>query len=153
MSAPTCRSRIKGGQTVTVRSQPCSSCPYRRDVPSGLWSADEYEKLIPYDNETPLQPFGGFACHATPEHFCNGWAVVGTHKADDCRQLISLRIAGEGEVPEESVPLFDSHSEAAAHGMRDIENMSEEAMERAAALLRKYPRLTVGQEQNPFHQS
>ena len=28
-----------------VRSQPCSSCPYRKDVPSGVWAHHEYEKL------------------------------------------------------------------------------------------------------------
>lgn len=28
------------------RTEPCETCPYRRDVPSGVWSADEYRKLI-----------------------------------------------------------------------------------------------------------
>lgn len=27
------------------RSQPCDTCPYRQDAPSGLWSASEYAKL------------------------------------------------------------------------------------------------------------
>lgn len=26
----------------TIRSMPCVACPYRQDVPSGIWSADEY---------------------------------------------------------------------------------------------------------------
>lgn len=44
---------------------PCSSCPYRRDVPSGLWGANEYAKLRDYDNPTWAQPPGIFQCHQT----------------------------------------------------------------------------------------
>nr|WP_280343300.1 DUF6283 family protein [Nocardia neocaledoniensis] len=28
--------------------RPCVSCPYRRDVPSGVWDFGEYEKLRGY---------------------------------------------------------------------------------------------------------
>lgn len=30
---------------LTPRKTPCASCPYRKDVPSGVWEASEYEKL------------------------------------------------------------------------------------------------------------
>jgi hypothetical protein len=36
------------------RRRPCSSCPYRRDVPSGLWSAEEYDKLCLAQHERLL---------------------------------------------------------------------------------------------------
>ena len=40
---------------------PCGSCPYRQDVPSGVWAASEYEKLPAYDApETFMQPPGLF---------------------------------------------------------------------------------------------
>lgn len=46
---------------LTVRTEPCSSCPYRRDVPSGVWHREEYEKLLQYDDSTEILP--AFMCH------------------------------------------------------------------------------------------
>jgi hypothetical protein len=123
-----------------VRSQPCSACPYRCDVPSGLWAHHEYEKLREYDNITPEQPFAYFACHATPEHFCHGWAVVHTSRGNEF-DLISLRVVGYPDIPEATVPLFASGNEAADHGQEEIEEPSAAALETVDRLLRKYPRL------------
>jgi hypothetical protein len=126
---------------VTVpRSQPCSSCPYRRDVPSGVWSRDEYEKLRDYDNPTGEQPFAVFACHATPEHYCHGWAVVHTSRGHEF-DLLALRLHGSPPIPEAAVPLFDSGNDAADHGQADLEDPSDDATEVVEKLLRKYPRL------------
>ena len=128
----------------TVRSESCSACPYRRDVPSGVWSAAEYDKLTEYDGPIYQQSPTAFSCHATPEHLCHGWAVV--HGSGD-KELLGLRILSlmEGEPievpPPGSVPLFDSGAEAAAHGKRDIEHPSDEARATAARLVRKHPRL------------
>lgn len=125
-----------------VRSQPCSSCPYRRDVPSGVWATSEYEKLRPYDNETGDQPFGFFACHATPEHLCHGWVAVHMNRGHE-HELLALRLRGYmGDVPEASDALFDSGNEAADHGQADIEEPSDEALAAVDKLLRKYPRLS-----------
>jgi hypothetical protein len=44
-------------------SNPCGSCPYRRDVPSGVWDAAEYEKLPRYDGPMADQPARLFLCH------------------------------------------------------------------------------------------
>ncbi|MEV6909068.1 DUF6283 family protein [Amycolatopsis sp. NPDC051071] len=44
---------------------PCRSCPYRRDVPSGVWDISEYEKLARYDRDTGEQPTGLFQYHLT----------------------------------------------------------------------------------------
>ena len=35
---------------------PCGSCPYRKDVPSGVWAVSEYLKLVEYDRPTGEQP-------------------------------------------------------------------------------------------------
>ncbi|WP_336794377.1 DUF6283 family protein [Gordonia malaquae] len=43
--------------------RPCESCPYRRDVPSGVWAESEYEKLRAYDAPTGEQPVRLFLCH------------------------------------------------------------------------------------------
>lgn len=123
-----------------IRSMPCEACPYRRDVPSGLWAASEYDKLVDFDLPTGEQPFQAFACHATPDHLCHGWAVVHSSRGHEF-DLLALRMGGSPPVPPPGVPLFGSGREAAEHGKRDIaapELAAEEAIER---LQRKHPRL------------
>lgn len=126
---------------------PCTSCPYRTDVPSGIWDASEYEKLPLYDAETMYQPPAVFQCHQTKRdgrlcRICAGWA--GCH---DRNELLALRIAvSSGAISPEThqatieyrspVPLFASGAEAAAHGMRDIENPSEAAARAVSKILR-----------------
>jgi hypothetical protein len=69
---------------------PCGTCPYRRDVPPGVWSAEEYAKLPRYDGETGDQIMQGgtglFFCHQNDGKLCAGW--VGCH---DTRHLAALR--------------------------------------------------------------
>jgi len=128
--------------TTEVRKEPCSTCPYRLDVPSGVWAHETYELLRPYDLPTADQPMRLFGCHATPEHLCHGWAVVHTTRGNEF-DLLSLRLHGipPDAVPEAFVPLFASGSESADHGQRDIENPSGEAQATVDRLLRKYDRL------------
>ena len=116
-----------------IRKESCTSCPYRRDVPSGVWAESEYDRLAGYDAPTADQPPQAFHCHATPEVICHGWAAV-SKKHDHAHDLLGLRLLA-------SLGLFDSHAEAAEHGKRDIENPSEEALEVVARLGRKYDRL------------
>jgi hypothetical protein len=123
-----------------VRPQPCSTCPYRRDVPSGVWAFEEYERLRPYDRETFAQPLSGFSCHVNPEAFCCGWAVVHSSRGHEF-ELLALRLAGVFEVPEVSVSLFPSGAQAADHGQAEVRLPSPAAVEVGRRLLRKYPRL------------
>jgi hypothetical protein len=122
-----------------VRPKPCEACPYRRDVPSGLWASHEYEKLRPYDEEMISQPSAGFACHATPEKFCNGWAIV--NNALHHGHVLALRLAGMPVIPEPKVALFTTNAEAADHGQRDIDSPSVKAREVVERLTRKHERL------------
>lgn len=134
-----------------VRSEPCLSCPYRRDVPSGVWAHHEYEKLREYDAPTMGQPTSPFMCHTTPDHYCNDWAVCHSNRGtDDPRfpdahpyDLFALRLRPT-EIPESKTPLWSSGNEAADHGQRDIEIPSDEAQAAIERLGRKYPRLGVG---------
>jgi hypothetical protein len=41
-------------------NSPCSSCPYKRDTPPGIWAEHEYEKLPAYDGST-LEQFANGA--------------------------------------------------------------------------------------------
>ncbi|MER6734708.1 DUF6283 family protein [Streptomyces puniciscabiei] len=111
--------------------RPCESCPYRRDVPAGIWASEEYEKLRRYDAATPNQPTGVFQCHqddanSEVRRVCAGWA--GCHEGED---LLALRLAVLGGYMEPEtyravveyespVPLFPSGGAAAAHGQAGI---------------------------------
>lgn len=59
---------------------PCGTCPYRRDVPSGVWAAEEYDKLPGYDGDVPDQlragAMGLFMCHQRDGCLCGGWLMA-----------------------------------------------------------------------------
>lgn len=124
----------------TVRPRPCPSCPYRRDVPSGIWDASEYDKLPMFDGSTEDQlnagAFALFHCHSTPAKLCAGW--VGCHDMDE---NLAVRMNARNLDPavyeySSPVPLFDSGAEAAAHGMRDLATPGPEAVRKAGDVLR-----------------
>lgn len=123
-----------------IMHNPCLACPYRKDVASGVWAEHEYDKLPPYDNPTAEQPFAVFACHASPDKLCHGWAVCHSNRGN-AFELIALRLVGSPEVPESKVPLFASGTEAAEHGKRDISEPSARAQMTADRLLAKHERL------------
>lgn len=124
-------------------TNPCGSCPYRRDVPSGVWEASEYAKLPAYDEDTPAQPYGVFLCHQVTGAACAGWA--GCH---DMTQSLALRLAiGTGTVDESTadaildytspVPLFTSGREAAEHGMAQIDDPTPAAQRAMRKIVRR----------------
>lgn len=120
---------------------PCGSCPYRTDVPSGIWAREEYEKLPAYDQDTALQPIGVFMCHQVDGRICAGWA--GCH---DMGESLGVRIAqAQGDLtPEDAqtlyaytttTDLFPSGAAAAAHGLADERNPSPAARRASAKIL------------------
>lgn len=131
---------------LTCAERPCSTCPYRLDLPSGVWDAEEYAKLPLYDGEMAEQALAGatrpFDCHHKPhELLCAGW--VGTHGAENLLALRILAVRGDaGDLDpavwshEPAVPLFASGADAAAHGLRDIEAPGPEALAAIARVAR-----------------
>lgn len=135
--------------------RPCASCPYRRDVPSGVWHPEEYAKLPAYDRDTPSQPTQVFLCHqqdATSDRkrVCAGWA--GCH---DGRHLLSLRFAVmTGNMTPEAVDatldyrspvrLFRSGAEAARHGLAEVERPGDKAVETMGKIARRRSDLREG---------
>lgn len=128
---------------LTVRRSPCPSCPYRRDVPSGIWAAENYAMLSRYDGEAVEQAAAGatalFMCHQGIEELCAGW--VG-HRSDP-NDLLALRFSvAQGETGPAAlrystgVPLFASGAEAAEHGLRDIGRPGPEARKAQAKIRR-----------------
>jgi hypothetical protein len=122
---------------------PCGSCPYRKDTPSGVWAEEEYDKLPAFDLPTHLQPFRAFFCHQQDGRLCAGW--VGCHDMEDS---LGLRMAvSMGLVTPEAfevacnyttdVPLWESGAVAAEHGKREINAPSDKATRTVAKLERK----------------
>jgi Family of unknown function (DUF6283) len=134
-----------GFAVIIPRRLPCASCPYRRDAPSGLWAADEYDKLPRYDGTIAEQAMAGavglFFCHTQDGHLCAGW--VGCH---DMGENLAVRLTQEpvdydAVVGYESpVPLFASGAEAAEHGKRDIPAPGPAARRKAAQLIQQRDR-------------
>jgi hypothetical protein len=122
------------------RKNPCPSCPYRRDVPSGVWAAAEYERLPGYDGPTHAQTeIGVFLCHQGNDELCSGWAAL----SDE--DTLALRIARSIDPDVDiqacidhatDVPLFASGAEAAAHGMREIETPGPDARDAVSKIAR-----------------
>lgn len=115
-------------EKLIMRQTPCASCPYRRDVPSGVWSAHEYEKLRAYDGSVTEQAIAGagglFMCHQGDGKLCAGW--VGCHDMHDtfAARLHAGKLDESVWEYESPVPLFASGNEAADHGEAEIENPS-----------------------------
>lgn len=132
----------------------CVSCPYRRDVPSGVWDFEEYEKLRAYDRDMAEQPQGLFQCHQSDgespqSRMCAGW--VGCHSGGE---LLALRLALiRGRIVPQTfeavdsyqspVPLFGSGAEAADHGQREIDRPGSSARRVIRKIVRNRTDLTV----------
>lgn len=128
--------------------RPCQSCPYRRDVPSGVWAVEEYEKLPAYDRPTAEQPIGVFLCHQhdrgdVGSRVCGGWA--GCHDADESLALRFAVARGAMDIAtaeavrdyRSPVALFGSGREAAEHGMAEILQPGDDAAAAIAKISRK----------------
>jgi hypothetical protein len=112
-------------------------------VPSGVWAAEEYEKLPLYDADTPDQPMAAFYCHQQDGRLCAGW--VGCH---DMINNLGLRVgASMGQLSVEEyqaaveyttpVPLWSSGTEACAHGLARIADPEPKAHKVIDKLTRK----------------
>lgn len=132
--------------TMAPAPRPCGSCPYRRDVPSGIWAEEEYAKLPGYDLATGMQPPSAFHCHQQDGHLCAGW--VATHDMEHSLGLRLLAAAGtltEQDIDavldyETDVPVFASGAEAAKHGLRNLRQPDQRAVRTIKRLARKVER-------------
>lgn len=120
--------------------RPCESCPYRRDVPSGIWDAHEYLKLLDYDQPMERQPTGAFLCHQNDGRLCAGW--VGCHGTETLAIRLLAYHMSEEDVRRVAwyttdVPLFESGRDACLHGLRDLQQPGPEAQRMMDKLLRK----------------
>jgi len=107
---------------------PCTTCPYRRDVPSGVWAEEEYRKLAAYDRPTWEQPAALFMCHQNTGGLCTGWLQSHANRPHDV-DLLALRLnhpkldvkqVSGVALAKPTVGLFRSGVAAMRHGLRAI---------------------------------
>jgi hypothetical protein len=123
--------------SLVVAPNPCASCPYRRDVPSGLWDPAEYAKLPAYDAATGDQPWYAFGCHRDDGRVCAGW--LGHRRPQD---LLAVRIGVISNVYPATimnyrtdVPLFGTGAEACAHGVAKVDAPDPDAVAAAVKII------------------
>jgi len=120
---------------IHCRTEPCESCPYRKDAPPGLWHESEYRKLIEYDKPTGEQPPKAFFCHTTPDFLCIGWSVVHGRNAKRGYESLALRFLLLNQnflvIHHPKTPLFKSGQEAAEHGMSAMKRPPRKTLEAA----------------------
>ncbi len=114
---------------------PCGSCPYRCDVPSGIWDRTEYLKLLDYDGPTMGQSPALFFCHQKDGHLCAGWLAC--HDTDHLLALRFQRVDASAYGYESPVPVFRSGAAACEHGMKKIRRPDELARRMINKLVRK----------------
>ncbi|WP_226773286.1 DUF6283 family protein [Arthrobacter sp. ES1] len=124
------------------RKSPCGSCPYRTQVPSGIWDETEYQKLAAYDGEIHEQSATAvFMCHQPAEgHVCSGWLGHRQHPED----LLAVRLGIiRGDLDQTcleyttDVPLFESGAAAAEHGMKQFLDPQADARSVISKITRK----------------
>lgn len=127
--------------TLHCAPRPCVSCPYRIDVPSGVWAADEYAKLRGYDStDHATMPLATFHCHqenatGVPT-VCRGWLSVHADSIAVRMAIIDGKVTADDVYATPEVPLHPSGTAAAEHGLRDIERPTREAVELAGKITR-----------------
>lgn len=118
---------------------PCKSCPYRRDVQSGVWAPEEYDKLPTYDGEIIDQLVGGaaglFMCHQQDGCLCAGW--LATHGPENLLALRMNAVDASAWDYVSPVSVFASGREACDHGRRDIQDPTAQARRTINRLVRK----------------
>jgi len=123
--------------SLVVAPNPCASCPYRRDVPAGIWDQHEYAKLSAYDADTGDQPWYPFGCHRDDGRLCAGW--LGHRRPQDLLAVrigvISNHYSAKIMNYRTDVPLFATGAEAAEHGLSAIEAPDEDAVQAAAKII------------------
>ncbi len=116
--------------------RPCGSCPYRRDVPAGIWAAEEYRRLADYDGETHEQRSAKlFLCHRKTGALCAGW--IACH---DTEHLMALRLHPVDPTVHSyrsPVGVFGSGAEARDHGLSGLTRTDARARRVIRSLMRR----------------
>lgn len=118
-------------QALACPPTPCSTCPFRRDTPPGIWHPSEYEKLPRYDSQAP--ELAVFHCHQQTatgqETVCKGWLSVFRFDAIAVRLAVAFGALTVEQVKAPcKVPLYGSGAEACAAGLSACRRPGERAL-------------------------
>lgn len=123
-------------QPLHVAPRPCTTCPYRRDTPAGIWAPEEYEKLARYDDEPLLATF---LCHQTNATgiptACRGWLSVHCESVAARMAVMQGRVTNDQRYAEVDVDLYANGREARDAGMAGVEHPDEAAQRAMDRLL------------------
>jgi len=123
---------------MNVLRKPCTSCPYRKDHPSGVWDKSEYEKLRDYDSNAAI---GIFLCHQTNAHgletLCRGWVSVHCDSVAVRLAVVTGKIEPEEPYRNCGVPLHESGNAAGDAGERNLNRPTVKAMGMVGRLIKK----------------
>lgn len=122
------------------RKNPCASCPFRKNVPSGIWDETEYQKLATYDGEMHEQSAtASFMCHQEDGCVCSGWLAY--RNPEDMLAVRLGLILGELDKScldyTTDVPLFETGAAAAEHGMKQYTAPGQDAARAISKITRK----------------
>lgn len=130
-------------QALHVAPRPCSTCPYRRDTPPGIWHPDEYERLADFDDVDAdgVLPTSTFRCHQQTATgvptACRGWLTV---HADSVAVRVAV-VTGQVTIDQVRAPvpvdLYASGAEARDAGLAGVADPSPEALQAIASLVVK----------------
>jgi uncharacterized protein DUF6283 len=135
-------------EPLAVAKNPCSTCPYRKDTPSGVWLADEYEKLRAYDEPEfdPAHPeaqrlpeMAAFLCHHSltrpGDTLCRGWLSVHADSVAVRLTVATGKVTWEQVDAPVEVELYATGNEAADAGEVEIDRPGLAAMHAARRLM------------------
>ncbi|KKM86854.1 hypothetical protein LCGC14_1274800 [marine sediment metagenome] len=135
---------MKQAKRLKVPPQACTTCPYRRDTPPGIWAPKEYERLRNYDAQihelaNPIDGLKIFHCHqesiTNQPTICRGWLSV-HREAAAVGLAISLGAIGPEDVPINSEQLYyATGNEAADAGLAGVGDPNDEAQRAIDRLL------------------
>lgn len=123
-----------------IPTNPCTSCPYRADHPSGVWHPDEYAKLARYDDTTDPE-LAVFHCHQENRTgrptVCTGWLHVHADSIAVRLAVITGRLPADALDHQCPIAFHPSGKAAAEHGLADAAQPGPEARQMQAMLQRR----------------
>lgn len=121
-----------------VAPEPCSTCPYRRDTPPGVWDQNEYEKLPLFDTN---ESFETFLCHQSTaigvDTACRGWATVHCESVSVRLAMMRGTLTRDQVYADVKSPLYADGREAAEAGIAGIMEPSAAAVQAIGKLVQR----------------
>lgn len=112
----------EGAKTHTVRNKPCEQCPWRKDVPTGVFPAQAYRESAPTSYDMAQSTF---ACHMSGRDkpaTCAGFLLRHAHnnlsvRLSECSGRINLSRLNDG-----GYPIYETYREMAIANGVDSED-------------------------------